>query len=123
RNEGLQAFRREWSRHPLATLETRDPAQHQLLAQMLERYPGRDLLSCPDDQAQQPPFAPALIAQPGVVMNGALDTTARLRAGETLARALPNCERVLVSRARHMANLDNPGEYNSVLFRFFSQPL
>jgi len=122
-NEGLQAFRREWSRHPLTRLETPDPAQQQLLARVLERYPGCDLLS---NSELQPPLldcAPRLIAQPSMVLNGALDIPAKLRAGEALAQALPDCERVLVARARHMANLDNPAEYNSILLRFFSQSL
>jgi serine-type D-Ala-D-Ala carboxypeptidase len=102
-NEGLHAFLREWSRHPLMALETRDPAQHQLLASILARYPGRDLLSTSD--ASQP----------------VIDCTpAKLRSGEALARALPNCERVLVPHARHMANLDNPPGYNAALLRFFS---
>ena len=125
RNEGLDAFRREWSRHPLMTLETRDPALHQLLARILARYPGRDLLSTSEAPVPVPVSgcAPELIAQPGMVLNGELDIPAKLRSGAALAQALPHCERVLVPHARHLANLDNPAEYNSALLRFFSQPL
>lgn len=42
--QGLAAFRREWGEHALARLRTADPAAHLLLARMIERYPGRDLI-------------------------------------------------------------------------------
>jgi pimeloyl-ACP methyl ester carboxylesterase len=146
--EGLDVFRRQWAQHPLTRLETADPTQHQLLARMIERYPGHDLLSTPrlaaQTQSQEPPhpqahahepprppqppppvtaYAPELVMQPALVLNGALDVPGRLRSGETLAGLLPCCERVIVPLARHMANLDNPTAYNSVLLRFFSQNL
>jgi 3-oxoadipate enol-lactonase len=120
RNEGLEAFRREWGRHPLTALETGDPARHRLLGRMIARYRGWDLLSDPRTQIQpSTKLAFASIAQPALVLNGALDTRARLRAGEALAMALPRCERAIVPLARHLANLDNPTEYNSLLLRFF----
>jgi pimeloyl-ACP methyl ester carboxylesterase len=58
-----------------------------------------------------------------LVLNGALDTPVRLRAGEALARSLPHCERELVPLARHLSNLDNPDAYNSLLLSFFSRHL
>jgi pimeloyl-ACP methyl ester carboxylesterase len=122
--EGLDAFRRKWARHPLARLETADPAQHQLLARMIERYPGQDLLS-PSATPAQPAataYAPELVTQTGLVLNGALDIASRLRSGKALASVLPRCEHAIVPLARHMVNLDNPTAYNSVLLRFFSQP-
>jgi pimeloyl-ACP methyl ester carboxylesterase len=124
RNAGLEAFRRAWSRHPLTALETDDPARHELLERMIARYPGWDLLSATDVHPDSPwiDSEPPTVKLPGLVLNGALDTPARLRAGEALARALPQCERAVVPRARHLPNLDNAGAYNSLLLQFFSQP-
>src|SRR5262245_56724780 len=42
--DGLDAFRRAWSAHPLTQLVTQDAHSHALLARILARYPGRDLL-------------------------------------------------------------------------------
>jgi pimeloyl-ACP methyl ester carboxylesterase len=98
-----------------------------LLRQMIDRYPGSDLLSASRPSRAAEPlgehsFTQPWPTQPGLVVNGAMDTDARLRAGEALARALPNCQRAVVPRARHLANLDNPDRYNSLLLHFFSQP-
>jgi 3-oxoadipate enol-lactonase len=121
RNEGLEAFRHEWRRHALTALETADPATHQLLERMIARYRGWDLLSEERTPNQATiDFALAEIRQPALVLNGALDSPARLRAGEALAQALPRAQRAIVPRSRHLANLDNPTEYNSLLVRFFS---
>ncbi len=121
RSAGLEAFRREWSRHPLMTLETGEPARQQLLQQMIARYPGTDLLadSGPHSAGTPDGFDVPSITQRALVLNGALDTAARLRAGEWLARTLPHCERQIVPASRHLANLDNPAAYNSLLLRFF----
>jgi pimeloyl-ACP methyl ester carboxylesterase len=123
RSEGLEAFRREWSRHPLTTLETIDVDRHQLLSRMIARYLGWDLLStaATRSDSSSTKIKPDAVTQPGLVLNGALDTPARLSAGAALARALPDCDRALVPLARHLANLDNPEIYNSLLLRFFSQ--
>ena len=122
--EGLQAFRHEWARHPLTALETGDPGAHQLLERMIARYPGWDLLSTPDTQAHSArDLQPEAITHPGLVLNGELDTLARLRAGEALARSLSRCERVTVPLARHLPNLDNPSAYNSILLHFLCRHL
>ena len=121
---GLPAFRREWARHPLVTLATVEPAAHQLLEQMIARYPGRDLLST----ANGPPAIsndpkPAALTQAALVLNGELDTPTRLRAGQQIAGSLPRGERMFVPGARHLCNLDNPDAYNSLLLHFFTRHL
>lgn len=115
--EGLEAFRRAWRSHALTALETRDLTAHRILELVIGRYPGLDLLPANSSDVR-PPFE--TLSQQTLVLNGAMDTPARLRAGEALCAALPNCERALVPLARHFPNLDNPAVYNSHLLRFFS---
>jgi 3-oxoadipate enol-lactonase len=117
RDEGLEAFRRTWRNHALTTLETNDAAAHRLLEEVIGRYPGLDLLSTNASGPRQPFETPA---QRSLVLNGAMDTPARLHAAAALAAALPECERAVVPLARHFPNLDNPTYYNSQLLRFFS---
>ena len=124
RTEGMEAFRRQWAGHPLISLETADPSPRQLVDQMIARYSGADLL---EDSATEVPTAPGFtlnaILQPVLVLNGASDTPTRLRAGEALAQSLPCGTRAIVPAARHLANLDNPAAYNTLLLRFFFRHL
>jgi pimeloyl-ACP methyl ester carboxylesterase len=53
-----------------------------------------------------------------LIVNGELDTRARRRAGEALARALPAAERIVLPGAGHLPNLDTPGAYNDALRAF-----
>ncbi len=43
RYQGIAAFRREWRAQQTMQLRNPDPAMHELLSAMLERYDGRDL--------------------------------------------------------------------------------
>src|SRR6185295_2679449 len=98
--DGLDAFRRAWSAHPLTQLVTRDATSHALLARILARYPGRDLLE-PGAAPQECVDAAVLarIHTPALVVNGARDTAARREAGLGLARSLARAEHVFIPDA------------------------
>lgn len=116
---GLDAFRRAWSRHPLTRLVTSDAGTHTLLARILARYPGRDLLA--SDVTQRETIDRKLLSEvrvPVLVVNGARDTEARRRAGAALRDALPAAEQVLIPNAAHLPNLDSPREYNQLMSGF-----
>ncbi len=116
---GLDAFRRAWSMHPLTQLITGDARMHTLLARILARYPGRDLLA--NDALQREAIDRKLLADvrvPVLVINGARDTEARRRAGNLLCDALPSAEHVIIPDAAHLPNLDAPREYNQLMSGF-----
>ena len=117
--DGVQAFRRAWRDHPLMRLHTGDADVRALVDRVLARYPARDLTGAPD--APPPPAGRAVLARlarPALIVNGELDTRARLRAGEALARAIPAAERVVVPGAGHLPNLDAPRAYNDAVQAF-----
>jgi pimeloyl-ACP methyl ester carboxylesterase len=58
---------------------------------------------------------------PALVLNGEFDLESRRLAGEALSRVLPRAERQIISGAGHLANLDNPQNYNDVLRRFLQR--
>lgn len=119
RSAGRGELLSQWRRHPLMQLRTRDQRTHALLGRMLERYPALDLEEgAPARAATLPPLAAKHIRSPCLVISGAFDLASRIRAGNRLARALPGCERALVPEAGHMANLDNPQAYNTILRGF-----
>jgi pimeloyl-ACP methyl ester carboxylesterase len=113
----LAAVRREWAAHPLTRLHTADPAAHALLAEIVTRYPGRDLSVV---EANAPSLAEMLhsLRAPALVVNGAEDSVERRSAGVALARALPGARRVLVAGAGHIPSLDAPAEYCDLLTEF-----
>jgi len=117
RTRGIDAVRDEWQRHPFATLTTRDPAAHRLLALMTARYPGHDLVTRPHAvEIAGPPVE--RVDVPALVLNGVDDTPRRRAMGDELARVLPRAERALVENAGHLPNLDNPAGYNQLVESF-----
>lgn len=119
RDGGVDAFRRAWRNNPLMRLHSTDAGARALLDSMLARYPARDLL---DPNSKSSPCVGAATlarcATPALIVNGRFDTKTRLRAGEQLARVLPQAERVLIPDAGHLPNLDNPGTYNEAIQSF-----
>ena len=105
-HSGMGAFRQQWAAHEFVRLRTRDAAAAQLLAAMLERYPGRDLLESGG------------ISQPTLILNGEFDTVPRRNFGRALAQRLPAARYALVPQAGHLANLDNPAAYSQLLREF-----
>lgn len=122
RKRGVEAFRDAWRAHPLMRLYGADPAAAALVSRMLARYPARDLAG-----PALPPAAPAgnaALAQlrlPALVVNGEFDTPIRRRAGEALARAIPDAGRIVVPGAGHLPNLDNANAYNDAIRGFLNR--
>ena len=111
RSEGIEAFRRAWTRSPLMRLRTEAAAPRELLAAMIARYAGEDLKG----EAPQP--APLLVPEsvrvPTLIINGAHDLPGRLTAGQRLAARLHCAERALIAAAGHLPNLDDPVAYHA----------
>jgi pimeloyl-ACP methyl ester carboxylesterase len=121
-HQGLPAFRREWSQHALTRLRTTEPRAHALLARMIARYPGRDLL----DIAGRPDTSPSAggfesAGPPILVLNGEFDLESRKSFARRIALQSLRIEHVEIAEAGHLCNLDNPGAYNGELERFFER--
>ncbi|HUI58588.1 MAG TPA: alpha/beta hydrolase, partial [Steroidobacteraceae bacterium] len=61
------------------------------------------------------------LRMPALVLNGEFDVQSRRDAGTALARALPHAQQVSVPRAGHLANLDNPHDYNIAVLEFLTR--
>jgi 3-oxoadipate enol-lactonase len=120
--QGMQAFRRAWARHPMATLHTSDPGTHALLERMLLRYRGEDFRRSVAAGAQvATAIALESIEQPTLVLCGTLDVSSRRQTAAAVARSLPHAELFEVPAAGHLSNLDNPADYNASLLRFLQR--
>ena len=120
REGGIEAFRKEWRRHPLVQLRAAHAPAHQLLARMLDRYRALDLREDAPHTAS-PVAGIEAIDRPALVISGQLDLQTRIRSADELSRALPRCERALVPGAGHLPNLDEPGLYNALLRQFLQR--
>jgi pimeloyl-ACP methyl ester carboxylesterase len=118
RNEGVEAFRKEWLDHPLMRLHTHDARMRTLVREIVDRYPGHDLL------ADDPPVVRLgdveRLDVPVLVVNGQYDSDTRVGAGAELARVLPHARLAVIPGAGHLSNLDSPAAYNKVLGEFFA---
>lgn len=119
RREGMAAFRLEWAQHPLATLRTHNARAHEILATMIERYPGHDLLS-PEINAPSGTNYDAFnaVMPPLLIVNGEYDLDSRRRYAQRLSSRLDHCERIEIPDAGHLCSLDNPQMYTAALRRF-----
>jgi pimeloyl-ACP methyl ester carboxylesterase len=119
RDDGIEAFRSRWLQHPLMRLHTQDARVRALLREMVDRYPGLDLQV---DDAEELSIVGDLdrFDVPVLIINGEHDTDARVGAGSSLARALPDARLAIIPAAGHLSNLDNPCAYNAVLGEFLS---
>lgn len=119
RNQGIEAFRKEWLDHPLMRLHTHDARTRSLVREMVDRYPGHDLL------ADDAPLVARIgdlqrLDVPVLIVNGEYDSDMRIGAGTELARALPDARLAVIPGAGHLSNLDNPVAYNKVLGEFLA---
>jgi len=123
RSRGIESFRREWRRHPLTQLRTREPAMHRLLRTMLERYRGTDLLLSASSGSDLPQPALDRIRVPTLILTGELDVDSRIASADDLSRRLPRAERGAIAGAGHLPNLDNPVAYTDMCRSFLTRHL
>jgi pimeloyl-ACP methyl ester carboxylesterase len=118
RDGGIEAFRRSWVLHPMTQVRSFDPDVRALVARMLARYRGEDLLEA---QAIQDPPTLESIRRPALLIAGEFDVASRRAAAEAIARRLPCAQVVTIPDAGHLANLDNPLAYGAALSAFLQR--
>jgi len=122
RTQGIEAFRREWARHPLMQLHRPAPPAQALLEAMLGRYRGEDLRLA-STAAESAGVRPESVGVPTLVVSGEFDVAGRVRAADRLCARLPRGERAVIDGAGHLANLDNPQAYNERCRAFLARQL
>lgn len=111
----LAQFRAEWGAHPLMQAHT--PEARALKAAMLAAYDGRDLL-VPANTPGFPREALARLPMPVLAMTGEHDTPWRRDCARALAATAPRARHAEIAEAGHLANADNPGQFNALVSQF-----
>jgi 3-oxoadipate enol-lactonase len=112
---GLEAMQAQILAHPMMRLNGADREARQLLEQMLARYRGLDLLH-PVGHAAAPDTA--ALNLPTLILNGSLDSPARLEAGRSLRAGIAGARQVILPGAGHLALLDDPASYLAAVGAF-----
>jgi 3-oxoadipate enol-lactonase len=121
RTQGLEAFRREWLRHPLTQLHTTDPRVRAQLTAMIARFAGSELGgSSPEQEASPAPALPASLNAATLVLSGALDLPGRVQSADRLSVRL-HAERAVIAGAGHLPNLVRPDEYSEICGAFLGR--
>jgi pimeloyl-ACP methyl ester carboxylesterase len=116
----IEAFRRRWASHPLMQLETRAAQPRALLARMIARYRGGDLLQEMAPSEDRCDRDATSLRTPILIVTGERDLPSRVRAADELAAALP-ADRATIAAARHLPSLDNSLSYNAVVRAFLER--
>ena len=114
-SQGETALHADILGHPLMHLRTDSAQARTLLASVVARYRGLDLLQ-PESHAPAPDLT--TIAVPTLVLNGGHDSPARLAAGRSLQAAIPGASRAEIAAAGHLAALDDPAGYAAAISTF-----
>lgn len=104
------------------TPEQVDPKVRGLVKDM-----NRIALQTPQDLGNEIPLDPPAanrlseIKVPTLVMIGDLDTAWCQAAAEHLARNIPNAKKIIMNGVAHLPNMEQPEEFNQIVFSFLSQ--
>ena len=124
REEGLDAFRRAWSAHPLMEVPAGRPDVRVRLAEMLESYPGGRILNPP---APSGPVGPVTmddlsrIGVPTLVLIGETEVPYLRIVAHALTYYLPNARLGEVQGGGHLVNLIHPEAYNAIVLDFLAE--
>lgn len=120
-DKGIEAVRSELASLPFLRLQTGNAQAHRLVQAILQRYSGADLRLPVLTGGATTPVTLQHLKMPLLVLTGEFDSPQRRRAADALCEALPHAQRATVPRAGHLANLDNPESYNTILARFLER--
>jgi pimeloyl-ACP methyl ester carboxylesterase len=123
RTEGLGAFQRAWSAHPMMAIPAGHPEARNRIASMLSEYKGDRLLH------PAPPSGPGAaitmgdlprIEVPTLVLAGETEVPFLQIVARALAYYIPNARLSTIPGGGHMVNLIEPGRYSAAIIEFLA---
>jgi pimeloyl-ACP methyl ester carboxylesterase len=123
REESVQAGRELWLKHILFTPALEQPAVAARLHEMTATYSGWHWTHNDRGYYPEKPAAYRLseISVPTYVIVGERDTPDLLVVADKLASEIPGAQKALMRGVGHMANMEGPDEFNSLLLDFLAR--
>jgi pimeloyl-ACP methyl ester carboxylesterase len=121
REKGLDAFRQEWSHHPLMRIPDNRPAARAKLDQLLGAYRGERFVHPanpvgPDTAAKMDDLS--RITAPTLIVVGSDETPYLRLVANVYAYYIPSARLEIVPGGGHMVNIIEPGHYNATILKF-----
>ena len=123
REQGVDAARARWLRHPFFAAALEHPGAAALLNEIEARYSGWHWLHRDPARALRPPAVERLaeLQAPTLVIVGERDVPDIRRMAELLAKGIPGASQIVMPGAGHLPNVEVPKEFNRVLAGFLDR--
>lgn len=121
RTHGVEAFRREWAGDAMMQLRTQNPEARALLAAMIARYPGNDLIHPAPRAERAASIDLGSLRAPTLILSGACDLASRRHAARRLAARLSDAELAVIPGTGHLPSLDRPDAYSQLCRQFLTR--
>jgi pimeloyl-ACP methyl ester carboxylesterase len=131
RTEGLEKAREVWLQYPLFEVSRKKPEVFRKLREIIKDYPGTSLLHSPAPQSEsESPHKSKKkqaidrlkeIQAPTLVILGELESIGMHAVANALTYGISNAEKVVIPKAGHMANMDEPDAFNIALLQFLGK--
>lgn len=119
---GIQAARDVWTYSAMFKPALENPTVASRLAQIIADYSGWHWVNDNPLRAPDPPAAQRLhtIRVPTLIVIGERDVPDCHAIANTLDRRIPNARKVVIARVGHMANMEAPERFNTVVSDFLA---
>jgi pimeloyl-ACP methyl ester carboxylesterase len=124
RHAGLPAAKTLWLAHPLFRPASEQPEVAARLAQMVGTYSGWHWLNMDPQVVPSPPVLQRLetIKAPTLIMVGERDVRDIRQIADRLAHGIPEATQVVMAGVGHMANMEAPSQFNTMVLDFLDRP-
>lgn len=122
REEGIEAGKAAWLRHPIFAAPMANPAVAVALTTMVSDYSGWHFLNRDLATRVKPPASQRLheIACPTLVVVGEKDLPDFQQIADTLATMIPTARKIVIANAGHVPNMEVADMFNAEVLRFIS---
>ena len=123
KEQGLDAFRKAWSVHPLMEVPAGNAAARKRVEALLAEYRGARFLQPVQPSGPVPAITMddlAKISVPTLVLSGDREVPYLQIVARALAYTIPNARLSIVAGGGHMINVIEPARYNAAVLGFLS---
>lgn len=120
RSAGLEAARHRWLADPLFAPALRNPVSADPLTRIISEYSGWHWMNPDPGILPSPPASEHLedVAAPTLVVVGELDVPDFQAVSEILYSRIPGAQKVVLTGAGHMSNMEVPDDFNATVLEF-----
>jgi pimeloyl-ACP methyl ester carboxylesterase len=123
KEKGLEAAKKVWSGFEWFIPAMKIPAAEKVLSQILNDYSGWHWMNKNPTENLNPPVNERLnkIDKPVLIITGEKDTTYNHEISELLKSGISGAKEVVIKGAGHFPNLEDPENYNQVVYKFLKE--